>query len=89
MHPPIADCFAVVWWRGAGDDGASALYAQADTVLAYGGNEALDAIRRRLPVTTRFLPHGHKLGFGVVSATALDTLKAPSIARLAAWDVMR
>ncbi|KRC12847.1 acyl-CoA reductase [Acidovorax sp. Root217] len=89
VHPPIADCFAVVWWRGAGDDGASALYAQADTVLAYGGNEALDAIRRRLPVTTRFLPHGHKLGFGVVSATALDTLKAPSIARLAAWDVMR
>lgn len=89
VHPPIADCFAVVWWRGAGDDGASALYAQADTVLAYGGNEALDAIRRRLPVTTRFLPHGHKLGFGMISATALDTLKAPALARLAAWDVMR
>ncbi|MBB6563194.1 hypothetical protein HNP48_005913 [Acidovorax soli] len=89
VHPPIADCFAVVWWRGAGDEGASALYAQADTVLAYGGNEALDAIRRRLPVTTRFLPHGHKLGFGVVSASALDTQKAPALARLAAWDVMR
>ncbi len=89
VHPPIAECFAVVWWRGAGEEGASALYAQADTVLAYGGNEALDAIRLRLPVTTRFLPHGHKLGFGVISATALDTLKAPSIARLAAWDVMR
>ncbi|MES2611477.1 MAG: acyl-CoA reductase [Pseudomonadota bacterium] len=93
VHPPIADCFAVVWWRGAGEDGASggasALYAQADTVLAYGGNEALDAIRQRLPVTTRFLPHGHKLGFGMVSAAALDTLKAASIARLAAWDVMR
>jgi hypothetical protein len=89
VHPPIADCFAVVWWRGAGDEGASALYAQADAVLAYGGNEALDAIRRRLPVTTRFLPHGHKLGFGVVSATALDTQKAPALARLAAWDVMR
>ncbi len=89
VHPPIADCFAVVWWRGAGDEGASALYAQADTVLAYGGNEALDAIRQRLPVTTRFLPHGHKLGFGVVSASALDTQKAPALARLAAWDVMR
>lgn len=93
VHPPIADCFAVVWWRGAGEDGASggasALYAQADTVLAYGGNEALDAIRRRLPVTTRFLPHGHKLGFGVVSASALDAHKAPTLARLAAWDVMR
>ena len=89
VHPPIADCFAVVWWKGAGGGDASALYAQADTVLAYGGNDALDAIRRRLPVTTRFLQHGHKLGFGMVGAAALDTLKAPPLARLAAWDVMR
>jgi hypothetical protein len=88
-HPPLADCLAVVWWRGAGEDEAEALYAQADTVIAYGGNAALDAIRRRLPVTTRFLPHGHKLGFGMVSAAALDTAKAPVVARLAAWDVMR
>ena len=92
VHPPLADCLAVVWWSGAGgigDEGADALYAQADTVLAYGGNQTLDALRRRLPVTTRFLPHGHKLGFGLIAAAALDTLKAPAVARLAAWDVMR
>ena len=89
VHPPLADCLAVVWWRGAGDAGASALYAQADTVLAYGGNEALDAIRSRLPVTTRFLPHGHKLGLGLIGTAALDSLKAPAMARQAAWDVMR
>ncbi|WP_341644958.1 acyl-CoA reductase [Thauera sp. SDU_THAU2] len=95
VHPPLAECLAVVWWSGAGGDaglgaeGAAALYAQADTVLAYGGNDTLAALRQRLPVTTRFLPHGHKLGFGLVGAAALDTLKAPAIARLAAWDVMR
>lgn len=89
VHPPLADCLAVVWWRGAGGDEASALYAQADTVVAYGGNDALHAIQRRLPVTTRFLAHGHKLGFGVVSAMALDAQKAPALARRAAWDVMR
>lgn len=90
VHPPLADCFAVVWWRGAGEDeGASVLYAQADTVLAYGGSAALDAIRRRLPVNTRFLPHGHKLGVGLIGASALDTQQAPPLARLAAWDVMR
>ncbi|MDH1334635.1 acyl-CoA reductase [Comamonas thiooxydans] len=88
-HPPLADCLAVVWWRGAGGEEADALYDQADTVLAYGGNQTLDALRRRLPVTTRFLPHGHKLGFGLIGAQALDTLKAPGMARLAAWDVMR
>ena len=89
VHPPLADCLAVVWWRGAGDEGADALYRQADAVVAYGGNDALQAIQRRLPVTTRFLAHGHKLGFGVVSAAALDALKAPALARRAAWDVMR
>lgn len=89
VHPPLADCLAVVWWRGAGGESAAALYAQADTVLAYGGNEALEAIARRLPVTTRFLPHGHKLSFGMVGASALDALKAPALARLAAWDVAR
>ena len=89
IHPPLADCLAVVWWSGAGGDEADALYAKADTVLAYGGNPTLDALRKRLPVTTRFLPHGHKLGFGLIGAAALDALKAPAIARLAAWDVMR
>lgn len=89
VHPPLADCLAVVWWRGAGGDEASALYAQADAVVAYGGNSALQAIRQRLPVSTRFIAHGHKLGFGVVSASALDTLKGPALARRAAWDVMR
>ena len=89
IHPPLADCLAVVWWRGAGGDEADALYAQADTVLAYGGNPTLDALRKRLPVTTRFLPHGHKLGFGLIGTAALDALKAPTVARLAAWDVMR
>lgn len=89
VHPPLADCLAVVWWSGAGGEEADALYAQADTVLAYGGNQTLAALRQRLPVTTRFLPHGHKLGFGLVGAAALDTLKAPAVARLAAWDVMR
>lgn len=89
IHAPLADCLAVVWWSGAGGAAADALYAQADTVLAYGGNQTLAALRQRLPVTTRFLPHGHKLGFGLVGAAALDTLKAPAVARLAAWDVMR
>lgn len=89
VHPPLADCLAVVWWKGGEEEQASALYAEADTVLAYGGNASLDEIRRRLPVTTRFLPYGHKLGFGLVGVAALDALRAPATARLAAWDVMR
>ncbi len=89
VHPPLADCLAVVWWKGGDAQQSAAVYAEADTVLAYGGNAALDDIRRQLPVTTRFLPYGHKLGFGVIGVAALDTLRGPATARLAAHDVMR
>lgn len=64
-------------------------FALADVVLAYGGNEALSAMQAHVPVTTRFLPHGHKLSFGMVSAAALSVHKAPSVARQAALDVAR
>ena len=58
----------------------------ADTVLAYGTTIAR-AIRRRLPITTRFLQLGHKLSFGI-GRGALD---ARSVARRppAAYDVIR
>ena len=64
-------------------------FTLADVVLAYGGNEALQAMQAHVPVTTRFLPHGHKLSFGMVSAAALSVHKAPSVARQAALDVAR
>jgi hypothetical protein len=89
VHPPLADCLAIVWWKGGEAPIADALFAQADTVLAYGSNESLQQIRSRVPVTTRFLPYGHKLGFGLIGCAALDAQRAPATARLAAHDVVR
>jgi hypothetical protein len=89
VHPPLAECVAIVWWKGGEQDAASALFAQADTVLAYGSNQAVEQVRAQLPVTTRFLPYGHKLGFGLVGRAALDMHRAPATARLAAHDIVR
>ncbi|MDB5861898.1 MAG: acyl-CoA reductase [Ramlibacter sp.] len=89
VHPPLAGCLAVVWWKGGETAAASALWSEADTVLAYGGNEAIAQVRAQLPVSTRFLGYGHKLGFGLVGRAALDTLRGPATARLAAHDVVR
>jgi hypothetical protein len=89
VHPPLAECLAVVWWKGGEQGPADALFAQADTVLAYGSNESLEQIRSCVPVTTRFLPYGHKLGFGLVARAALDAQRAPATARMAAHDVAR
>jgi hypothetical protein len=89
VHPPLADCLAVVWWKGGDEGPAAALFGEADTVLAYGGNESLEKVRCQLPVTTRFLPYGHKLGFGMIGRAALNVQRAPATARLAAHDVVR
>lgn len=89
IDPKLADCLAVVWWKGGDEAPENALLKQADVVLAYGGNESLAAIRSRTPVTTRCLTYGHKVSFGMVSRAALDTRKALSVAHQAAYDVIR
>jgi hypothetical protein len=88
VEPRWADCFAVVWWP-SGEAHERTAFALADVVLAYGGNAALQAMQAHVPVTTRFLPHGHKLSFGMVSAAALSVRKGPGVARQAALDVVR
>lgn len=89
VDPEIGECLAITWWKG-GEAAAEPVFLRAaDTVMAYGGNETLTALRAKLPITTRFLPHGHKIGFGVIAREALDSRKAPALARLAAHDVTR
>jgi hypothetical protein len=65
------------------------VFDEADTVLAYGGNEAIAQVRAQVPVDTRFLGYGHKLGFGLIGRAALDAQRAPQTARLAAHDIVR
>ena len=89
IEPDLADCLAVVWWKGGETAREVALLGEADVVLAYGGNESLHAIRSRTPITTRFLGYGHKISFGMISRAALDVRKAGAAAHLAAYDIVR
>lgn len=89
IDPELADCLAVVWWKGGDEDRERAWLKQADVVVAYGGNASLAAIRDRMPITTRYLPYGHKISFGMVARAALDTRRAPAVAHQAAYDVIR
>lgn len=89
VEPRLAEVLAIVWFKGGDTASERALFAQADTVLAYGGNDTLAALRLQLPITTRFLPHGHKLSVGLVSAAALDAQHVQATARAAALDVVR
>lgn len=89
VHPPLGECLAVVWWKGGDEASARAVFGEAEVVLAYGGNTAIAQVRSQVPVTTRFLGYGHKIGFGLVAREALDTARAARTARDAAHDVVR
>ncbi len=89
VHPPWADCMALVWWKGGDPAPARTLFSQAETVLAYGGNAALREVRDQVPITTRYIGYGHKLGLALIGREALDAQRGPALVRLIAVDVMR
>lgn len=89
VDPKLADCIAILWWKGGDQAREDAVLSRADAVIAYGNNETLAQIRSRVPVTTRYLPFGHKISFAMVGRSALDTRNALSVAREAAHDVVR
>ncbi|KMO38699.1 acyl-CoA reductase [Methylobacterium aquaticum] len=87
--PALGECLAVTWWKG-GEGGAEAVFlTQAECVMAYGGNDTLAALRAKVPITTRFLPHGHRIGFAMVAREALDSRRTGPLARLVAQDIVR
>ena len=89
IEPRLAGCLSIIWWPNEDMNTAIHLFQQSDIVLAYGGNMALAAVQTQVPVTTRFLPHGHKLSFGMVSASALSVVRAKRLAAQAALDIVR
>ncbi|MBT2700300.1 acyl-CoA reductase [Bacillus sp. ISL-40] len=89
VEPKLADCFAVVWWKGGDEERERSVFGLTDVAVGYGGNESLEALKSRIPITTRFLPFGHKISFGVVSCSSLDSRKAVQSAHQAAIDVVR
>jgi hypothetical protein len=89
IEPKISDCLAVLWWEGGTTDLENILLKNADVVLAYGDNTTIKQIQDRTPITTRYLSYGHKISFGIISATVLDAQKSWAVAHKAANDIAR
>ena len=85
----LADCFAILWWKGGEACVAQPLFDAADVVIAYGGDSSIADVRALVPATTRFLAYGNKIGVALVGREALDAQKGVATARRAARDVVR
>jgi len=80
-EPTLRGAIEAASWRGGDEAIEGPLFAAADTVVAFGDDETLRAIRARLPVATRLVGYGHAAGIGIVLREALSD--EPTAARAA------
>jgi hypothetical protein len=88
VEPKLASCIEIAEWPGGSDVLENALFASADCVTATGSDETLDAVRRRLRASTRFLGYGHRVSFAFVTSDALARFEARRTIAAAANDVV-
>lgn len=92
IDPNLADCLAVTYWPGdvaITGPTAVAAWSNADAVIAYGSDAAIDAVRQYAPANARVITYGHKLSFGVVARESLRPTHIGEAAARAAYDVCR
>ncbi len=82
----LGACLEVASWKGGTGNLDSALFAQADCIVATGSDETLAAIRQSLPPAARFVGYGAKVSFGYITHEALQR-HAHAVVERAAADV--
>jgi hypothetical protein len=86
----LGACLELAVWPGGADALESALFAEADCIVATGSDETLAAIRQKAPPGARFIGHGFKVSFGYVTSQALerepDSVVEEAAADVTAWN---
>ena len=73
------------WPAGKGGELEALAIAEADRVVAYGGNDLIANLRSRLPPTTPLVAYHHRLSGGAVARETLGSIdEAAAVAREAA-----
>ena len=85
----LAECVAVTYWPGGDARYEAPAFEQADAVIAYGTEHAIESIRQRVPTTARFIPYSHKLSFGAIACEALAPDCLADTVDRAAYDVAK
>jgi hypothetical protein len=84
--PEMAKSMAVLYWRGGEEEIEKAAFHQADAVIMFGGVEACESLRKKIPRGVKALLHGHKLGFGIIGRKRLSRQGLGELAASVAYD---
>jgi acyl-CoA reductase-like NAD-dependent aldehyde dehydrogenase len=83
--PFLSSCLAVVPWKGGDLSIETAVFEEAEAVVAYGQEESLTTLRERVPRRLPMITFGPKLSIGVIGNEFIDEKTAES----AAVDLVR
>jgi len=86
IDPEMAKSMAVLYWRGGEREIEEAAFQQADAVIMFGGVEACESLKRKIPPGVKALLHGHKLGFGIIGRNRLSRQGLEELAASVAYD---
>jgi hypothetical protein len=86
IDPEMAKSMAVLYWRGGEEEIEQAAFHQADAVIMFGGVEACESLREKIPRGVKALLHGHKLGFGIIGRKRLHRQGLEELAASVAYD---
>jgi len=88
-RPELGARIEAIEWDGADDAASRSQLAHADTVIAFGGSDALRELRAHLKADALFVPYGHRTSLGYVERESLaDAEAAREIARGIARDAL-
>lgn len=85
--PELARMVAVAWWPHDDTDATRDVAACADVVVAFGGDEAIRAIAAQVTPDVRFIAHGPRTSFALLSPDDLSDDRAASTASALAYDL--
>ncbi|PWT74233.1 MAG: acyl-CoA reductase [Proteobacteria bacterium] len=85
--PALGDALLVTYWDRDEPEVLAEVAAQADVVIAYGGDAAIHSVRQALPMGPRVIEHGHKLSLGYLGARYVERQSVASAAKAVATDV--
>lgn len=80
VDPALGACIALAYWPGGEHALEAVSFEAADAIVVYGGERAVDDVRRRAPVERRVVVYGPRLSCGIVGREALATASAGAVA---------
>lgn len=87
VDPRLADCIAVLPWKGGTETLEAPAIQAAEAIIVYGSDRAVESLRSRTPSTKKMVRFGNKISFAMIGKEALTPDHYAETVRLLAEDV--